>query len=99
MTLTKSRSLLRYIKEANPAWFGNGNKQFFGDISYKAYYGKATGKAYLVRATYAWSDMFDGIRKLHYRINPIDNETRDILPLTDDIFPDIFAAKHWLRNN
>jgi hypothetical protein len=94
----KSITLLREIKEHNQQWFAGGNKRFFGDVNYKAYYGKATGNRYLVRATFAWSDMFGQPRKLHYRINPI-GENFEILPLIDTTFRDIFAVKDWLRVN
>ena len=99
MTLTKSPALLRDIKAANEGWFSQGNKRFFGDVSYRAYYGKKTGKAYLVRSTYAWSDMFDQPKRLHYRINSVNQDTLDIESLIDQEFSDIFAVKAWLRNN
>ncbi len=99
MTLTKSAPLLRNIKTANPNWFSRGNKRFFGDVSYKGYYGKKTGNPYLIRATYAWSDMFDRPKVLHYRINPVHPDTKKIQPLIDDTFPNIFAVKAWLREH
>ncbi len=99
MTLTKSAPLLRQIKEANKEWFSQGNKRFFNDVSYRGYYGKKTGKAYLVRSTYAWTDMFGSPRRLHYRINNINQETLDIEELIDQEFSDIFAVKAWLRDN
>ena len=99
MTLTKSPTLLRDIKAANQKWFSRGNKRFFGDVSYKAYYGKKTGKAYLVRSTYAWSDMFDRPKVLHYRINNINQDTLEIEPLIDQVFNSIFEVKAWLRDS
>jgi len=99
MTLTKSPTLLRDIKAANPSWFSRGNKRFFNDVSYRAYYGKATGKAYLARSTYAWTDMFGEPKRLHWRINDINQDTLEIEGLIDDIFPDIFAMKAWLRKH
>lgn len=99
MTLTKSPTLLRDIKRANEGWFSRGNKRFFNDVSYHAYYGKKTGKAYLVRSTHAWTDMFDSPQQLHYRINEINQETLKIEPLINEMFKDIFAVKAWLRTN
>ena len=101
MTLTKSPTLLRDIKEANKQWFSRGDKRFFGDVSYKAYYGKKTGKAYLVRSTYAWSDIFkpDHPRVLHHRINNVNQDTLEIEHLIDQTFSDIFVVKAWLRAN
>jgi len=99
MALTKSPTLLRDIKAANDGWFSRGNKRFFNDISYKAYYGKKTGKAYLVRSTYAWTDMFGKPTRLHYRINNINQESLEIQSLLDQEFNDIFEVKAWLRGN
>ena len=99
MTLTKSPTLLREIKSANEGWFSRSNKRFFSDVSYRAYYGKVTGRAYLVRSTYAWTDMFDQPRRLHYRVNKVNQDTLEIESLIDETFPDIFAVKHWLRNS
>ncbi len=99
MVLTKSPVLLRNIKQANPQWFSRGNKRFFNDVSYRAYYGKKTGKAYLVRSTYAWTDMFDRPKVLHYRINNVNQDTLEIDQLIDEVCNDIFAVKAWLREN
>lgn len=99
MTLTKSAPLLRQIREANPQWFTRSNKQFFNDVFYRGYYGKHTGKAYLIRSTYAWTDMFDQPKRLHYRINNINQDTLKIEELIDQEFTDIFAVKAWLREN
>ena len=99
MVLTKSEPLLRQIKVANSKWFSSGNKRFFNDVSYRAYYGKKTGKAYLARSTYAWTDMFDSPRRLHWRINNINQDTLDIESLIDNEFKDIFEVKAWLRDN
>jgi len=99
MALTKSPTLLRDIKAANEGWFSRGNKRFFGDVSYKAYYGKKTGTAYLVRSTYAWSDMFDRPKVLHYRVNNVNQDTLKIESLIDDVFKSIFEVKAWLRNS
>ncbi len=99
MTLTKSAPLLRQIKAANGQWFSRGNKRFFNDVSYRGYYGKKTGKAYLVRSTYAWTDMFDRPKVLHYRINNINQDTLEIEPLIDQTFNNIFEVKAWLRDN
>ncbi len=99
MTLTKSEPLLRQIKEANSQWFSRSNKRFFNDVSYRAYYGKKTGQTYLVRSTYAWTDMFDRPRVLHYRINLINQNTLEIDNLIDETFENIFTVKAWLRDN
>ena len=99
MTLTKSAPLLRQIKEANQDWFSRGNKRFFNDVSYRAYYGKKTGKAYLARSTYAWTDMFGEPKRLHWRLNNVNQDTLEIESLLDQEFKDIFEVKAWLRDN
>ena len=98
MTL-HSIPLLRDIKNAQPDWFSRGNKRFFGDVSYRAFYGKATGTAYLVRSTYAWSDMFGQPKKLYWRINQVDQDTLKIGDLLDCTFDNIFQVKAWLRTH
>jgi hypothetical protein len=91
-------TLLRDIRENNPTWFSASNKRFFGDRSYYGYYGVATGEPYLVRSTYAWTDMLGGKRTLHYRINKLSDK-KEILDLVDDIFVTLDDVKKWLRNN
>ena len=99
MRLAQSKPLIRAIREANPNWFSRSNKRFFHDVSYRAYYGKATGKAYLVRSTYAWTDMLEEPKRLHWRINAVSQDTLRIVGLLDDTFNDIFAVKAWLREH
>ena len=99
MKVVLSKPLLRKIREAQPDWFSRGNKRFFNDVEYKGYYGKATGKAYLVRSTYAWTDMLGGTKRLHYRINELDQDTLKIKRLIDDEFSNIYDVKDWLKVN
>ena len=89
---------LSELKQANVQWFARGNKKFFGDVSYKVLHSKKTGEPYLIRSTYAWSDMLGSKRTLHYRINSI-KEDRTIGHLIDNIFSDIYAVKAWLKEN
>lgn len=88
---------LRTVKEAQPHWFSLKNKRFFGDVSYRVLRGKKSGEAFLVRSTYAWSNMF-GPKRLHYRINVINQETKKIGDLIDDTFTSIYAVKNYLKN-
>lgn len=99
MVLTKNEPLLRRIRAAQPGWFTASNKRFFNDVSYRGYYGKANGKAYLVRSTYAWTDMLGQPRRLHWRINELDQDTLQIKGLIDTEFKDIYAVKAWLRGH
>ena len=93
MTLTQ-------LRQNQPEWFSRKNKRFFGDVSYKLLHGKATGEPYLIRATYAWTDMFsESNRHLHYRVNTIKGEAiedRRIGPLVDTVFGDMAEVKRWL---
>lgn len=103
---TTTRVTLNDVKIANPGWFSTANKRFFGDRSYQVRYGRKSGKPYLVRATYAWSDMFGAPKRLHYAINPLD-EKLDIRPLVDRFperpgstgFPDREDVTDWLREH
>ncbi len=97
--LGQNKWLIRAIKEVQPEWFTQGNKRFFNDVSYRAYYGKKSGNPYMVRSTYAFTDMLGGKKALHWRINPVNPDTKIIQPLINDQFPDIYAVKHWLREN
>jgi hypothetical protein len=89
-------TLLQEIKAAQPDWFSAGNKRFFGDVKYYAYRSKKTHKPYLVRATYAWSDMFDQPRTLSFRVNPINPDTLKIEPTFDVIIDSLDKAKNWV---
>ena len=95
----QNKPLLRTIKAAQPKWFSAENKRFFNDRSYYGVYGKETGKAYLLRSTYAWTDMFGQTPTLHYRIDEIDQETHKILSLIDDVFNSLDDAKRWLNSH
>jgi len=87
------------VKSANPKWFTRDNKRFFNDVSYHVLHSQSK-KAYLVRATYAWTDMFNPRnRRLHYRINEIDQTTLEVGSLIDDEFKNIDTVKDWLREN
>jgi len=83
------------VRAAQPEWFSRGNKRFFGDVSYKLLH-SATRKPFLVRGTFAWTDMFNQPKRLHYRVNPL-SETLEIQPLIDTIFSDMEAVKDWLK--
>ena len=76
------------VKAAQPGWFTSENKRFFNDISYRVLTGKVSGKPFLVRSTYAWTDMFGGSRRLHWRISPLDDNLK-IRPLVPTEFRDL----------
>lgn len=90
MTLTK-------LKTTNKNWFTKDNRRFFHDLQYWVKRG-ASGKSYLVRSTYAWTDMFGSTKRLHYRINPVTDEG-SILPLIDDEFATMESVERWLEIN
>lgn len=84
------------VKAAQPEWFSRKNKRFFGDVGYKVLHGKVSGKPFLVRSTYAWSDMFGQPKRLTWRVNPLD-EKLDIRPLVDEQFRSLDDVKEWLQ--
>ncbi len=88
---------LKEVKKHNQMWFAPGNVKFAQDHNYELQLG-ASGKAYLVRETSGWSDMFDGIKKRHYRINPISEEYK-IMTLIPESFSSREAVNNWLAEN
>ena len=90
------RICLGNVKDRQPEWFSRKNKRFFGDVSYRILYGKATGNPYLVRSTYAFTDMFDQPRTLHYRVNKLADDL-EISDLLDEVFPNLPAVKRWMK--
>jgi hypothetical protein len=97
--MVQSIPLLRKIRQANVEWFSPSNKRFFKDRSYYGYYGGKTGKSYLVRSTYAWTDMFGEKPRLHYRIDTLNQETEEIGELIDIEFKTLDDAREWLKDN
>ena len=87
------------VIKAQRGWFSSENKAFFGDKVYDVDKGRTSGKYYLVRLTQAWTDMFDGKPKDHFRVNELNQQTLKIGKLHDDIFPTQAALETWLRNN
>jgi hypothetical protein len=99
MTMTaKSRVTLQDVKLANLQWFDPKAKRMLGDCRYWVKYGHKSGQPFLVRSTFAWTDMFGGPRRLHYRINPLD-EKLDIKSLIDKEFSDMDDVREWLKEN
>jgi hypothetical protein len=82
------------LKLAHPRYFAKGNAKFFGDVGYRILHSKH-GAPYMVRKTYAFTDMFDGVRKPHWRVNPIGANLA-ILPLVGESFDSLQAVKAWL---
>jgi hypothetical protein len=66
------------VRQVNPMYFSKENTKFSGDISCRVLHDKQR-KPYLVRFTYAWTDMFGGERIAHWVINPI-GANLEILP-------------------
>lgn len=91
-------TILQEVKAKQPNWFSRANKKFFNDVSYRVLYGKKSGNPFLVRSTFAWTDMFDQPKKLHWRINPLKDDLT-IGNLLDDIFENLPAVKRWLKEN
>ncbi len=89
---------LRQIMLSNKTWFNPGNVESSGDLWYEIMESKS-GVTYLVRKTNAWTDMFDGVKKPHYRLNPIASETLKIGLLTPEKFRDMEEVEEWLTEN
>ena len=87
------------VIKAQRGWFSSENKAFFGDKVYDVGKGSTSGKHYLIRLTQAWTDMFDGKPKDHFRVNHLNQQTLTIGKLIDDIFPTQTELDTWLRAN
>jgi hypothetical protein len=88
---------LQDLMRVRPMWFTEGNRKFFNDVDYWVEY-SASGKPYLARSTYGWSDMFGGPKRLHFRLNLI-KENFDVGPLIDQVFNSINDIEDWLTEN
>lgn len=88
---------LQDVVKHNDKWFDKGNQKFFQDKSYRLQLG-SSGKAYLVRETAGFSDMFDGMKKWHFRINPVLEDYK-ILPLVPQIFASKAEVQEFLNAN
>lgn len=86
------------VRAAQPEWFSRGNKRFFGDCGYKVLTGKVSHKPFLIRGTFAWTDMFGSPKKLHFHVNRL-NDDLTVGLLTDDTFNSLDAVKDWLASN
>ena len=87
---------LSEVINSNSVWFSKGNMQFFGDLSYQLVRARS-GKYFLVRETYAWTDMFGREKVKHWRLNEMDGAK--IKSLTPDIFAGFDEVEQWLENN
>jgi hypothetical protein len=87
---------LQQLKDAHPLFFDPETVKFFGDVEYHVLEGKATGSAFLVRQTWAWSGLLGGERFLHYRVNPINPDLK-IKEMVKEIFRDLNAVKEFLE--
>jgi len=86
---------LKDVKARNQGWFSRENMRIFGDVRYWLYHGQ-DGRHYLVRLTKAWSDMFSGVPKYSFRINPISDDGR-IEDLIAVEFATLEEAKKYVK--
>lgn len=94
--LINPTTTMQAVREANEMWFSPKNKKFFQDVSYRVLH-SSSGQPYLVRSTYAWSDMFGGQKRLHWRINAIDRDLK-IGTLLKKEFATLEDVKEWLQS-
>lgn len=88
---------LQDVINHNRNWFKPENQKIFGDKEYWVKVSKQ-GKLYLLRSTVAWTDMFDGKLKLHYRLNVLDKDL-SIGDLIDDVFMSMSQVNNYLKHN
>ena len=90
MTLT-----LADVQAKHSRYFSRETQILFGDIKYWVLHDK-DHNPYLVRYTTAWTDMFDDIKKPHYKVNPL-TPSGDIGQLFEEEFLTLQDVKTWLR--
>lgn len=83
------------LERANPIYFADGKKEFFGDILYKTH--EHAGRSYLVTLTYGFSDMFGNRKRSHYRITPILSD-KTLGDLIDQQFKNLKEVTTYLNN-
>ena len=103
MRITNNKFMLKKLISDNHDWFSKINKRFFNDRQYFFMYSGA-GNRYMVRSTFAWSDMFGQPARLHYKINTIKNDQNDsyilrVGNLLDNEFKNMSDVKNWLKQN
>ena len=89
------RDITDQIVNRQPKWFSKENKKMSGDISYYGFQ-DSFGQNWLIRKTNAWTDMFDGIKKPHYRINKVSKDF-EIGELIDHEFATLYLAKQYIK--
>lgn len=100
-TSTDSKLTLEYAKrQFHRNYFNGSNKRFFGDISYDLRKAKS-GDYYFINYTEGFSDMFNGIKKPHYRILKMEVSKGSFVGKGDYIDEVIEDGKltEWLQNN
>jgi hypothetical protein len=70
--------------------------RIFNDLEYWAVM-SASGKIFLVRETYAWTDMFNRPKRLHFRVNEVRADTLQIGNLEDQEFRNMNCVIEWLE--
>ena len=88
---------LERVRQSNKTWFNPRNKEFFGDISYHAMAGKESKELFLVQYTDAWTDMFGGDKRPHYRIHTL-KDGLVIDELLDDQFETMEDVENFLQD-
>ncbi len=97
MPKTKTRlTTLSDVKLSQPDWFSRRNKKFFNDINYRVLHGKVSGKPFLVRSTYAWSDAFGQPQRMSWIINPLSDDLK-IQSMIDKHFGTLDNVKDHLK--
>ena len=82
------------LRASNLRYFSKDNKRVFGDVDYRILHDKQR-QPYLVRSSYAFSDMFGNERTLGWYVNPI-SPTLEIMPGLDQVFATLDQVKYTL---
>jgi hypothetical protein len=85
---------LNDVIRKNPRWFDGREMKIAGDVNY--WLRRKRDRLYLLRSTYAFTDMLGGRKRLHYRLNRIDPDTLKVGSLVGPEFANTQEVGAWL---
>ena len=87
---------LKEVKEKNKIYFGEGQQEFFNDVSYEILHSKQ-GTPFLVTLTSGFTDMFDGEVRFFFSVKPIDKNL--VIEPKSTQFKTYEEVKKWLKGD
>jgi len=88
-------NVLQQIKDKQPNWFSSEAMSFSNDIQYLGLQNDEK-ENYLIINTYGFTDMFDGVKKPHYRVKKVGEDYK-IGELYENIFDTLKEAEEFIK--